>query len=287
MKYIFKVGISIFLVGIVVAIYIYVPYDPPKWTVDEIRSRVDLLNEAAAVDTPHNGLDDGETRAQHLALFEAVERGAELSDAQSAEYRTIYQGILKRNQGSLKLFDSNLTVLTDVGMDQDNNVGGKGIAGAHDHHDASARSNFKDLSASLQRIRSASGVTSPFVRIKNAIYAYKDVTDIVLHLATAPHTKSVPHVPAQNRPADSLSDDFETVLREFKLAQFEPVNSKQYIKHIHNALDRYDQMILKVQEIVYGNLSTLERTIAGRWGAWQSFGPPVGGLQANRIPRSR
>ena len=68
---------------------------------------------------------------------------------------------------------------------------------------------------------------------------------------------------------------------------WEESSGKSQIKHIHNALDRYDQVILKVQEVVYGNLSTLERTIAGRWGAWQSFGPPVGGLQANRIPRSR
>ena len=70
------------------------PYDPAKWTASEITERVDLLNEKAAVTTPHL-MFGKKMRAANLALFEKVEQGQELSAQESAAYRVLYQSILK------------------------------------------------------------------------------------------------------------------------------------------------------------------------------------------------
>jgi hypothetical protein len=73
----------------------------------------------------------------------------------------------------------------------------------------------------IYRMSNARGPAASLVRTRNAIYAYKDLTDILLHLATAPQTKSVPYDPQESQPAGNLEALFGNVLREFKLAQFE------------------------------------------------------------------
>ena len=182
------------------------PYDPPKWTASEITERVDLLNEKASVTTPH--LTFGKkTRAANLALFEKVEQGQELSAEESAAYRVLYQSILKDKQSTLSLLDHQLTVLTNFKPTEENNVGTLGIEGAHDHHDASAGANLAELRNDLQRLEQASGVTASFTRVLAANSANKNVTDIILHMATAPQTKSVHYMP---QPAgDELQQQFD------------------------------------------------------------------------------
>jgi hypothetical protein len=251
----------------------------------EITARVDRLNEGAAVQVPHLSLDDGKTRAEHLDLFQRVERGEVLSDEDGARYRVIYQELLQRHQRYLRRFDGNLTVLPNVGMSQPNNVHGTGIAGSHDHHDESARSNFRDLRQEVNRLSDAHGPAASLVRIRNAILAYKNLTDILLHLATAPQTKSVLYDPPAVQPTDELEVLFENVLREFKLAQFEAVNSVNYKEHIVRALDSYDLLVQGVQKAVYAHLSSFERTVSGTWGGWQSLGPSVDGFEPTRISR--
>jgi len=270
----------------IVCIYVLVKYDPPPLSHQAITERVDRLNEAAAIQVPHNSLDDGKTRAHNLLLFEPVERGEMLSIEDSARYRVIYQELLQRNQKYLGRFDRNLTVLWNVGMDHTNNVQGKGIEGAHDHHDESARSNYRDMRDWIRRLNGARGFQGSFARVKYAIYAYKDLTDIILHLATAPQTKSVPYAPSAPRPTDKFELIFEDVLREFKLAQFEPVNSPAYKEHIVLALNSYDQLVLAVQDEVYAHLSPTERTLSGSWGGWQSLGASTEGVEPTRISRS-
>jgi len=258
------------------------PYDPPKWTASEISARVDLLNENAAVMAPHLKLGK-KTREAHLALFEKVERGQQLSAEESAAYRVLYQSILQHQHSTLATLDHQLTVLTDFKPEENNNVGTLGIAGSHDHHDASAAANLSALKDDLQRLEHASGVTASLTRVRAAISANKNLTDIVQHMATAPQTKSVPYVPQAE--GDELQQQFETMMVHFKRAQFEPVNSPAYVAEVHLALDHYDVLVVLVQDRIYGHLGPLERSLSGRWTSWRSLGPWLGGVTANRIPR--
>ena len=257
------------------------PYDPPKWTASEISAKVDLLNENAAVTTPHHSLGK-KTRAANLALFEKVERGEPLTADESAAYRVLYQSILKDKQAELKLIDRELTVLTNFRSEEKNNVGTLGIEGSHDHHDSSAAANLSALRDDLARLESASGVTASFARVQAAISAYKDLTDIIGHMGTAPQTKSVPNEPKV--PVDELQQQFESIMAHYKRAQFEPVNSPAYVTEVHLALDSYDVLVTLVQDRIYSHLGPLERSLSGRWDGWRSLGPSLGGISA-RFPR--
>lgn len=285
-RIILRIGVG-FLLAIVAAISIYLVfnYDPPALSHEAITDRVDRLNEAAAVQVPHKSLDDGKTRAEHLQLFEKVELDNILTEEESASYRVVYQGLLQRNQKYLNRFDRNLAIVSNVGMQHPNNVHGLGIEGSHDHHDESARSNYKDMRDSVRNLSNARGALGSFTRIRNAIGAYKDLTDILLHLATAPQTKSVPYSPPATMSTDQFELSFEGVLREFKLAQFQPINSLAYKEHIVLALENYDRLVEATQAEVYRYLTPIERTFAGTWGGWQSLSPSVKEYKAKRILR--
>jgi hypothetical protein len=263
--------------------WLCLPYDPPKWTAREISGRVDLLNENAAVTTPHLKLGK-KTREANLALFEKVESGQPLSAEESAAYRVLYQSILKDKQSELELIDRQLTVLTDYMPNEKNNVGTQGIQGSHDHHDASAGANLDELRRDLESLERASGVTASFTRVRAAISAYKDLTDIVEHMGTAPQTKSVPY--EAQAPGDELRQQFESMMVHYKRAQFEPVNSPAYVAEVHLALDSYDVLVARVQDRIYGHLSPLERSLSGRWGNWRSLGPSLRGVSVTRFPRT-
>ena len=119
-------------------------------------------------------------------------------------------------------------------MDRPNNIGGSGIDGRHDHHDVSVRRNFADLSLALDRIEADESWS--LTRILNANRAYKNLTDIVLHLAVGVHSVSVDYQPPERPPEPgSMAAGFETMLLAYKTAQFEPVNSPAYVAQIHRA----------------------------------------------------
>ncbi len=260
------------LVAIAVAgaAYIAVAEPPPPYTRTEVAGLTDRLNHEAAIVSPHFSLGEP-TRNAHLEVFKAVEAGQPLTEAQSAEYRQAYQSILRGKQRYLALFDRQLTVVHDHGMAEANNVGGRGIAADHDHHDFSARSNLDSLRGSLARIEdpAVSGVS----RILHAVCAYKDLTDIILHMATAPQTKSTPYHEAAE--LDELERLFARVMRAYKAAQFQPVNSWGYARSLHAALEAYDDLVLHVQGRVDAHLSRGQRVVTGRWLGWQSFGPDL------------
>ena len=273
-----------FIGALVLAIVLLcLPFNPPKWSASEISARVDLLNEKAAIDTPHHTLGK-KTREANLALFEKVERGEALSVEESAKYRVLYQSILNEKQHELSLLDGELTVLTNYKPDEKNNVGTMGIEGTHDHHDASSEANLKALRGDLARLDNATGALSSYARVRAALAAYKDLDDIVLHMATAPQTKSVPRPP--ETPLDGLQAQYEPMMLHFKQAQFEPVNSPAYIAEVHQALDYYAALVVLVQDHVHGSLGPVERSLVGRWGTWKSLAPPLRGVTANRIPRT-
>ena len=284
MRTLFKRVLQLALIGGLGLAVWNTPYNPPARTPQEISALTDILNEAASVIVPHKTLGK-KIRFEHLALFEKVERGAELSEAESAEYRRLYQQIVWNNQTFFWSYDHQVTVMADVGMNRTNNVGGQGIAGKHDHHDASARINLDLLRGNLARIDSASGLFAPLTRVVSAAKAYKNLTDLMLHFGTVPQTVSVAYVPAFVPPDDTLGADFEAMLREYKTAQFAPVNSPPYINALHAGLGAYDRMIILVQDHVYARLGPWERTLAGRWLAWQSLTPPMGSYKAYRFPR--
>jgi hypothetical protein len=120
----------------------------------------------------------------------------------------------------------------------------------------------------------------------NAAAAYKAIDDILFHLATAPQTKSVGYAPPERQSSGPMEDQFEAQLQSFKRAQFEPINSPAYVRNIHSALDVYDQLVLDIQDVVFTRLSPWERTLAGRWGSWQSLTPPIDLSVVIRFPRS-
>ena len=133
----------------------------------------------------------------------------------------LYQSILKDKQSELKLIDRELTVLTDYRPGEKNNVGTLGIEGSHDHHDSSAAANLSALRDDLVHLEGASGATASFTRVHAAIGAYKDLTDIIEHMGTAPQTKSVPNEPQV--PVDELQQQLgnrclgvESQLRELR-----------------------------------------------------------------------
>jgi len=271
--------------AILVAAFLFLcfPFNPPKWTADEIAARVDLLNEKAAIVTPHEELGK-KIRAENLALFEKVERGEELTAEESAAYRVLYQSILNQKQHELSLLDAELQVRTNYKPEEQNNVGTLGIEGTHDHHDDSAGANLAALRDDLARLESASGLTGSYTRVRAALSAWKNLDDVILHMATAPQTKSVPRPP--ETPVDDLQQHFEPMMAHFKRAQFEPVNSPTYAVEVHAALDRYDALVVLVQDRIYANLGPIERSLSGQWGSWRSLAPPLKGVTADRIPRS-
>jgi len=276
--------IALWLIGGLVLAFalLCLPYDPPRWTASEISEKVDLLNENSAVTTPHLKLGK-KTREANLELFEKVERGDELTSEESATYRVLYQSILKDKQAELKLLDKQLTVLTDFRPAEKNNVGTLGIEGAHDHHDSSAAENLAALRRDLQQLEQANGMTASVTRVRSALGAYKNLTDIIEHMGTAPQTKSVPNEP--EAPVDELQRLFEAMMVHYKLAQFEPVNSPAYVAEVHQALDSYDALVALVQDRVYGHLGPLERSLSGRWCTWRSLAPSLGSVPNHRMPR--
>jgi hypothetical protein len=262
------------------------PWDPPARTPQEISALSDILNEAASVIVPHKTLGK-KIRYENLALFEAVERGEELSEADSQTYRRLYQQIIFNNQRLFKTYDHQVTPLPDVGMTMANNAGGKGIAGLHDHHDVSARENFDLLQANLANLEGASGPTGPFARIISAAKAHKNLTDLMLHFGTVPQTVSVPYISMAFDPADTLDTNFESVLREYKTAQFAPVNSPAFVNAMHAALASYDKMVIETEDRIRAKLGPVERTLAGRWLSWQSLTPSIKSYCAYRFPRTK
>ena len=268
---------------VLVVIMLCLPFNPRKWTASEISARVDLLNEKAAIETPHHKLGK-KIREANLALFEKVEQGQMLSAEESASYRVLYQSILKDKQSLLRKLDSELTLLTDYMPAEQNNVGTMGIEGSHDHHDASSSANLAALKQDLVMLESASGATASVTRVRAAISAYKDLDDIILHMATAPQTKSVRRSPLS--PADELQAHYEPMMTHFKRAQFEPVNSPAYVAEVHRALDNYNALVVLVQDRVYAQLGPLERSLSGRFGSWRSLAPSLRGVTTNRIPRT-
>lgn len=269
-----KVLIWIFslVTGICLLVWVYgVPSPPQKLTRADLIERIRALNESTAWHVPHFGLDDGVIRTQYEALFAPMEQGQVLSTSDSRRYREIYQQLLRENRSGLAFFDRNLTVLVDHAMDIDNNVGSTGIAGDHDHHDASIRSNLNDIQANLEILSGSSFFGFSPAKILAGLLVHKDTMDILLHVGTVPQTKSTRYEPLQTD--DPVADATEKVLQHFKNAQFEGVNSFAYWQDVDRGIVAYAELVIIVQDLVFARLTPAELVVVGAWGNWRTFAP--------------
>jgi len=248
----------------------------------ELRAMTDKLNEVAAVRVPHDDLMSDEMRQANAELIARVDRGEELSAEDSRVYREMGLQNLLENQTLLSYLDTQFQALTDVGMEHDNNVGGKGIAGRHDHHDASARANFAAILADLEEIKDAGFLG----RIWKAMRIYKNSADLIIHMGPAPQSVSVPYEPlSEPWPDAELGGLFETFLESYKEMQFAPVNSEAYVTPLHRGLDAYDTLVYSIQSQVAPLMGWADCRIAGNWLSFQQVAPPLDAEMEVRFPR--
>jgi hypothetical protein len=263
--------LALALVLLILIVILKSKTDP--WEKHELTKLTNALNEAAAIGVPHDYLMPHDVRQAHLALLEKVEAGAMLTISESAAYRLVIQETLLDSQSFLAAFDRQLSVLPDHAMHAPNNVRSNGIAGHHDHHDLSARSNFSQLLHSLEKLDQARTAVG---RIFHANRAQKDLVDLISHMGIALHSVSTPYEePGLPWPDLALGSHFEEMLKAFKAAQFEQINSSTYWEHVDKALAHYDDLILAIQGRVVGKTARWERRIAGRFNSVQTFAPPV------------
>jgi hypothetical protein len=242
-----------------------------------ISQQISGLHRIASIGVPHFEIDKGQLRQQYRSLFEKVEQHIPLSDEECESYRKIYQQLLFKDQHKFSLFDAQLSLVDDLAMTEKNNVGGLGVEGKHDHHDMSSRNNFYEIAISvnyLQQYPHDKDWGFSLRRVGQAIGIYKNLNDLLFHLATVPHTKSVSYM-AQDSHSEPMQQLFESMLFHFKQAQFLTINTPEYNHQLVLALDKYRELIEINQAIIYQSLSPLELKLAGNWGSWRSLTPKV------------
>lgn len=269
-KKIVWIGLTVLVTGVVLALLL--PYNPSRLSYNEIQHKAVRIYERAAIVVPHHELAPDTIRDNNIEAFQSVEYGDSLTWEMSKSYRLAYQTKLQLNQGKLGFFDGEFSVVEDVGMATDNNMNGKGIIGYHDHHDISVRENLKEILKNLEYIESED--VGFFRKIKSITFSYKDASDILQHLATVPQTKSIKYNPPKQ--INSKTEELvEATMKSFKEAQFTVVNSQFYYKKLNLALTQYSSFILHLQEIIFNNTTPFQRSIAGSWNSWKSFGTEI------------
>ncbi len=237
------------------------------FTPDEMRLRVAALWRYGAIEVPFQMATKNDPAR---GLMMRVAAGEALDAPDSARFRRAMQAVLADHQTLFALLDNNLCLVRDSGAGEANNVGEMGIAGLHDLHAASAASNFAEMTADLAALDQAGALR----RIYLANEAYKDLTDLMVHLAPAMHSVVVSAAPALPEGVDpELAQDFEAFRAAMRVASFAPINSPTYLSAVAQAQARYTDLALAVQARVTARLTPLEQKIAGRWLAVQGVQP--------------
>lgn len=233
----------------------------------EIALLSDRLFEFGAIDYVH-GRYDGANKA----LFDCVAQGKTLSEAQSKAYRRTYQAQLLHDQAHFVRLDKNLQLRRDQGMTLPNNAGGHGIAGQHDHHDASASDNLQDIARALNGLQTAGFVARTFAA--NGIY--KDLVDLMVHMAPAVHTVGLmTGDPLPDIAHTRLRESYQRFYRQMKKAQSVPLNSQDYWMAIEEGLAAYGDMVALIETEVWQWNGPLSHAISGRWLSLQTIAPPL------------
>lgn len=244
----------------------------------QIAILTDRLFEFGAVDFVHSGYSGPEQ-----SLFLCVQNGETLTEEQSRTYRRTYEAALQAQQSLFRRLDADLQLRQDFGMGHENNVGTAGIAGLHDQHDLSALHNLMDLEASLAQMDSA----GPIRRAWLANGIYKDLTDLMVHLAPATHAVGLlkeEDFPSSVGPA--LSAPFTSFYAAMKTAQAAPVNSAQYWQAIDRAKAAYAQVAIVVQDRLRARNGALLHALSGKWLAPQTIAPRLNANSPSAITRA-
>ncbi|MGV8950792.1 MAG: hypothetical protein ACOH2M_06775 [Cypionkella sp.] len=254
--------------GVSVAIAAGIALQPATpFTPQEMAARVAALWRYGAIEVPQQLAAAGDP-AQ--GLMARVAAGEAFDAVDSASYRRAIQAVLADHQRLFALLDNNLCLVQDAGPAQANNVGGQGIAGLHDLHAASALSNFDEMQADLVALADAGALR----RIYLANEAYKDLTDLMVHLAPATQSVVLVQAPALPLGADpDLATGFAAFREAMARASFAGINSPAYLAAVAEAEAAYTALALRVQAMITERLSPLEQKIAGRWLAVQGVQP--------------
>ncbi len=257
------VGVAI--LGLVAVIAVQ---DATPFTEQELQRRAGALFAYGSVEVPHDLA--GPELAEH-ALFAKVGAGQALSKDESKAYRRAFQGVLAANQRLFRALDNNLVFATDHAMEAENSICGQGIAGRHDLHAASALSNFSELAGNLEALPKAGALS----RVFNANEAYKNLTDLMVHLAPAVQSVVVDRFDDLPEVDAALAEPFERFRLAFQRASFAPINSAEYRVATGEGVAAYAQLAQVVQSKITAELSPLEHKIAGRWLALLSVSPQL------------
>lgn len=237
------------------------------FTRSEIQARVAALWRYGAIEVPHQMAPSDDPARPLMARVAA---GEVLDAAESATYRRAMQAVLADHQRLFAALDNNLCLASNAGDGTQNNVGGTGIAGQHDLHAASAVSNFDEMQADLTQLAAA----GPMRKIYLANEAYKNLTDLMVHLAPAMHSVVVARAPALSEGGDpTLARSFTAFQSAMTEASFADINSAAYLTAVTNAQRAYADLVGQVQTQITHQLSPLEHKIAGRWLAIQGIQP--------------
>lgn len=259
------------IILLIVISTLLLPFNPEPLSKDEIKRISYNVFEYSALYAPHNLLLKPDEFEKHHELFEKVASGVELSEEESKKYRLVFQSILVENQFIFRWIDSNITIVNNVNMNIDNNVGGKGIQGNHDHHDASTRSNLDDMLAKIKRLKDGDESDGDILDAKSL---YKDTMDLLTHLGTVPQVKSTLYkVPTLGD--EAIQALIEKSLLHFKNAQFANINSSNYWDEVRLALDAYVEAVILVQDLVHKKMSAFGLTLTGAWDSWKNLAPLV------------
>lgn len=261
MQWIIRFGL--FAVMAVFSISLWVNSQPHG--TNDISQLTRKLYQFGAISFVHEGYDGSAYK-----LFECVKNGHELTQEQSTIYRVEYQRYLQSQARLFTRLDENIEFATDVGMETTNNVGSKGIAGLHDMHDMSAGSNLVDLDRQVKAL-SGSGF---FKRISLANDAYKDLTDLMVHLAPAVHSVGLLELePVDANIEPQIAAHYLDFYSAMKNAQAEAVNSSTYFEEVERALAAYDLLVAQVQNAIWAENSAVIHALSGRWLSLQTIAP--------------
>lgn len=203
-------------------------------------------------------------------LFACVRSGRTLTPAQSIKYRRAYQTYLATRQTLFRRLDANLQIRIDSQLDTPNNIGKIGLPGRHDHHDLSMLDNLQNIADALKTIETI----GPIARIITANDLYKDLTDLMVHMAPAVHSVGLfwsPPLP-QNLP-DDLAVEAAKFITAMKAAQHSDINSPAYWQNIDRALHAYGALVEGIQTRMRRINGPALHAISGQWLSVQTIAP--------------
>jgi hypothetical protein len=267
-KWAFRSVLGVVFLGALALVITIAAQDATPFSKADLDKRAAALFVYGSIEVPHNLAASDHPQRD---LFDRVAAGETLSQGDSQTYRYAFQGVLAAHQRLFQTLDDNLVFATDHAMAAQNSVHGLGISGKHDLHAASALSNFVELSGNLDNL----GDAGPFRRIFLANEAYKNLTDLMVHLAPAVHSvvvNQLDELPIDNGALGQSFDVFRTSLQQAGFAQ---INSVEYHAAIAKGVASYADLADVVQGTIIAELSPFEHKIAGRWLALQSVSPQL------------